>query len=95
MIPTLHRSFSPQKDVTSMSLVPNSNCGKDDKSLDDLNKGPLNCSAAPIPIRIKSDGLNEKHPILERSRSIVMICIPNGTPTIIKSPLSFVLTVYL
>ena len=40
-------------------------------------------------------GLKENSPMFDRSKSMVSVCIPNGTPTIMKSPDSFVLTVYL
>ena len=95
VIPISQRSCSPQNDVTSASFFMFIICGKDAKSVDDLNWSPLNCSDDAIPILIKSEGRKEKQPMFDKSKSKTTVCIPSGTPIIMKSPLSLVLTVNL
>ena len=95
VIPTSHISSWPQNELTSISFISFTIWGNDDKSLESLNNWPLNCDFTPLPILIKSDGLNENSPILDKSKSITIFWLPNGTPTIIKSPESLVLTEYL
>ena len=65
----LHKSVSPQNEVTSILFLIFTNCGKDPKSVDDLNWSPLNCSGPASPALMKSDGLSEKHPMLDKSTS--------------------------
>ena len=52
----------------------------------------LNLST-PAPCLIKSYGLNENAPMSDKSTSTCNVWLPNGTPQIIKSPASLVLTV--
>ena len=59
VIPTSHKSFSPQNGVTSTSCTLLTICGKLFKSCEALNCCPLNCVGTPIPILIKSEGRNE------------------------------------
>ena len=69
VIPILHKSVSPQNDVTSISFLILTNCGSEPKSVEDLNWSPLNCSGPAKPDLIKSAGRKEKQPMFDKSKS--------------------------
>jgi hypothetical protein len=62
-------------------------------SIEDLNLYLFLNLSTPAPCLIKSYGLNENAPMSDKSTSTCNVWFPKGTPQIIKSPASFVLTV--
>ena len=95
VIPIWQRSSLPQNGLTLTIYVKVLIWGNSLRLDEDLNFDPFTCVSVANPCWIKSCGDNEKHPMSDKSISINTVCSPTGTPNIIKSPLSFVVTVNL